>query len=53
MYQHKRMVKKLYVKQLSRSPKDKENLLTLNIPWSQSNLAKPQAEPLAIQLFAT
>lgn len=46
------MVDKLYAKQLSRSSKDKENLLTLNIPRSQGNLAKPHAEPLAIQLFA-
>lgn len=31
---------------------EEENLLTRTIPRSNSNLAKPQAQPLAIQLFA-
>ncbi len=29
-----------------------ENLLTRTIPRSNGNLAKPQAQPLAVQLFA-
>lgn len=35
------------------SSKDKEILLTPNIPRSHSNSWKPQAQPLVIQLFAT